>query len=239
MHNFKLLAKVYGQWPSIRNRNSVDGNYYPIPWYTYPAIEFLSHLDLRSFSLFEYGSGNSTLWWSKYVKKLVAIEDDKDWHKKIKDSLSVDINNYNNVTYYFEENSSDYVLKANNNFDIFIVDGNYRMQCLEHLVSLNYIIKKNNQPTKKIIAAIIILDNSDWYPEGVRFLQDKLKWMQIDFHGFGPVNNYTSTTTFFINPARYHELVYKKPLRSLGVESIDIIAEGNHRYKLVVPIEPS
>lgn len=61
LRNFRSLASGYGQWVSIRDWHAVDGAGQPVPWYTYPATEYLSHLDLSVLSVFEYGSGNSTL----------------------------------------------------------------------------------------------------------------------------------------------------------------------------------
>lgn len=61
---------------------------------------------------------------------------------------------------------------------------------------------------------MLILDNSDWYPKSVAFLREKLRWMQTDFHGFGPINNYTWTTSIFVNPVRYNELRYQNVLKS-------------------------
>jgi hypothetical protein len=61
---------------------------------------------------------------------------------------------------------------------------------------------------------MLILDNSDWYPNSVSFLQGELGWIQADFHGFGPINNYTWTTSVFLNPKRYQELKYQKNLKS-------------------------
>ena len=64
-------------------------------------------------------------------------------------------------------------------------------------------------------AIMLILDNSDRYPNKLKFLKEKLGWMQIDFHGFGPINSYTWTTSIFINPARYSELRYCSSLKSV------------------------
>ena len=63
---------------------------------------------------------------------------------------------------------------------------------------------------------MVILDNSDWYPKTVQFLQEKLDWFQVDFHGFGPINNYTWTTSIFINPVRRQELKYRSSLSSIS-----------------------
>ncbi len=195
LRNFKLLANEYGQWSTIRDWNSVDRTGQPIPWYTYPATEFLTHLDLSRFKVFEYGSGNSTLWWSKQVEKVTSVEDDEAWFKKISGSL-----NAKNVEFILEKDREKYSSMAGNDSDIFIVDGKYRKECLEHVVNLG--------------GVMLILDNSDWYPKSVRFLQETLGWMQADFHGFGPINNYTWTTSVFVNPQRHAELRYRRDLKS-------------------------
>jgi len=194
--NFRSLSLDYGQWKTIRDWNSVDQTGRPIPWYTYPTTEFLSHLDLTAFKVFEYGSGNSTLWWSDRARQITSVEDDESWYEKIEMSLK-----NKNVDYQLEKDREKYFSMASDHFDIFIIDGKYRRECLEHVVNLR-------------AGVMLILDNSDWYPNSVRFLQEKLGWMQTDFHGFGPINNYTWTTSIFLNPKRHHELKYNNNLKS-------------------------
>ncbi len=46
---------------------------------------------------------------------------------------------------------------------------------------------------------MIILDNSDWYKNTAKLLRDKLDLIEVDFHGFGPINNYTWTTSIFFS----------------------------------------
>jgi hypothetical protein len=198
--NFKILASDYGQWRTIKNCDSVGGDGDPVPWYTYPATEYLSHLDLSEFKVFEYGSGNSTLWWAKRTHHITAVEDDEVWHKKISTRI---LNRFKNVSYVLEKDLIKYSSAATDGFDIYIVDGKARRECLEHLLSL------------RGGGVMLILDNSDWYPQSVKFLKDKLGWVQIDFHGFGPINNYTWTTTIFVNQARYADLFYSSPLKSI------------------------
>jgi protein-L-isoaspartate O-methyltransferase len=153
---------------------------------------------MSQFNVFEYGSGNSTLWWSKRAEKVTSVEDDEAWYEKIKHALKT----VKNVDYRLEVDRKRYYSMASNNFDIFIVDGKYRLQCLEHILSLDG------------EGLMIILDNADWYPKSVRYLQENLGWIQTDFHGFGPINNYTWSTSIFVNPARHNELRYGKALRS-------------------------
>jgi len=196
--NFAFLAQNYGQWRTVRDWNSVDESGNPIPWYTYPAIEYLSHLHFDNFSVFEYGSGNSTLWWASRAKSVIAVEDDKKWFDKINLQLAK-----NSVEYHLTTNKNDYVSMALSDIDIFIIDGKYRKECVQHVVKTT----RNN-------GIMLIFDNSDWYPKTIDYLKIKLGWVQIDFHGFGPINNYTWTTSVFINPMRHEELAYKNPLKS-------------------------
>ena len=197
--NFVSLARYYGQWVTIRDWDSVDKDRKPTPWYTYPTTEFLSHLELAQFSVFEYGSGNSTLWWAARAKQVNSVEDDSDWYAKIKTKIA---NSFNNVSYLFELDKERYAKMAAKDFDIFIIDGKHRRECAEPVANCGR------------GGVMLILDNSDWYPKTVAFIQQKLGWTQIDFHGFGPINNYTWTTSVFINPERHKELTYKQPLRS-------------------------
>jgi len=60
--SFKILAFEYGQWRTIKNWECVDKKGEPFPWFTYPAIEYLSHLDLSDFLVYEYGSGKILLY---------------------------------------------------------------------------------------------------------------------------------------------------------------------------------
>ena len=83
LNSFNALAKIYGQLNSMEHKASIDGNGRPIPWYTYPAIEYLSNLDLSQKRVFEYGSGNSSLWWATRCQEIVAIELDREWYNKV------------------------------------------------------------------------------------------------------------------------------------------------------------
>ncbi|MEQ9107788.1 MAG: hypothetical protein RLO04_10010 [Limnobacter sp.] len=198
LKNFQSLNTDYGQWASIKQWASIDGQGKPTPWYTYPATEYLSHLDLSKFKVFEYGSGNSTLWWAPRANQVTSVEDDKAWYDKIKNRLASECKN---VSYIFESDEEKYACMATAEFDIFIVDGKHRKQCAERCSNFAN-------------SLLIVLDNADWHLKTVELIQDRLGWVQVDFHGFGPINNYTWTTSIFINPARSKELRYTKPLGS-------------------------
>ena len=59
--NFAILARRYGQFETMKKWSCLDREGRPIPWYTYPAIEYLASLDLSGMKVLEYGSGNSSL----------------------------------------------------------------------------------------------------------------------------------------------------------------------------------
>src|SRR5262245_31531933 len=79
----KILWFSYGHLKSVRAGRSVDAAGRPIPWYTYPAIEYLRQLDLSEKTVFEYGSGNSTLFWAECAARVVTVEDDERWSERL------------------------------------------------------------------------------------------------------------------------------------------------------------
>ncbi|MDB9488969.1 class I SAM-dependent methyltransferase [Dolichospermum circinale CS-534/05] len=156
----------------------------PIPWYTYPAIEFIENKIYSDFRVFEYGSGNSSLWWSKRVTQVISIENDANWFNYIKENMP------SNVELYLIEDNLEYaaaILQYEDHlFDVIIVDGSNRNQCAEFAIS-----KVKDQ-------GFIIFDNTDdhRHAEGVKKLLDS-GFMKIDFYGMIPSYLYKNCTSIF------------------------------------------
>ncbi|WRH68325.1 MAG: group 1 glycosyl transferase [Planktothrix sp. GU0601_MAG3] len=156
----------------------------PIPWYTYPAIEFLEDKVKPDFKVFEFGSGQSTLWWSERVLEVISIENDLNWFQEINSKMP------NNVQLFLKENETEYAEMIKqfplDYFDVIIVDGVNRNQSLE--LSLNHIKE----------AGLIIFDNSDHYEydESVNRLTSS-GYKRIDFWGMFPGYTYKNCTSFF------------------------------------------
>jgi hypothetical protein len=53
-----------GWFKSFRAKIPIDQNDDPIPWFTYPSIRFIEKRINKDMVVFEYGCGNSTLWWA-------------------------------------------------------------------------------------------------------------------------------------------------------------------------------
>ena len=181
--NYKILSKEYGHFRSAKDWQSVDKDGQPIPWYTYPMVEFLKQLDFSQKTVFEYGSGNSTLFWAERCKRVVAIEDDPAWYKLIKPRLPA------NVEYILVDNKADYVQaihQFDELFDIIIVDGSHRFECTK--------TARNRLST----TGMMILDNADWFIQTTAFLRGT-NLLEIDMAGFNPINGYATTTSVFMS----------------------------------------
>lgn len=202
LKNFYILSFEYGQFRTIKNWECIDKNGKPIPWYTYPAIEYLSFLDFSDKTVFEYGGGYSTLWWAERSKKLITVESDKQWYEKIKLKLQ----SKNNSVIIYKEDKESYVnsiLEQDDLFDVVIIDGLWRGECAK--LCLNKVNYQNG--------FMIILDNSDWYPGIYQyFINNDL--IGVDFHGFSPINGYTLTTTIFLS-RNFKINVKKLPVHSI------------------------
>ncbi len=54
-----IIENQYGHKLTRAKGIPVNNNAKPLPWFTYPAIEYLNQLDLSSCAIFEWGCGNS------------------------------------------------------------------------------------------------------------------------------------------------------------------------------------
>ncbi len=201
---YRILSIEFGQYRTMKLWDCIDSNGDPIPWYSYPAIEYIKQLDFSDKSVFEYGSGNSTRFWACRCKKLVSIENDRAWYEKIKKKLP---STSTSVEYKLFDSESDYIesiRKYPDKWDVIIIDGINRYDCaIEALKRL----KEDG---------LIILDNSDWKEKTSKLLRDA-DLIEVDMSGFGPINGYTSTTSFYFSrkvklmPA--HE---RQPIHGIG-----------------------
>ena len=158
----------------------------PIPWYTYPTIEYLRQLDFSQRTVFEFGCGNSTLFWGNVAQRVVSVESNPEWHAKVLGMVDG-----HRITLHLASEQDAYVhsLRAQGNkFDLIVVDGIHRGLCTREAVDCL-------RP-----GGMIILDNADWYPKATAFLRDA-GFIQVDMSGFGPINDFTWTTSLFFHPA--------------------------------------
>src|SRR5437867_1026631 len=72
-----------GHLRSCLKSRAVDRHGHPLPWFTYPAIQFLLLKDLAERRILEWGAGQSTLFWAKRAKEVLAFEADPAWFKTL------------------------------------------------------------------------------------------------------------------------------------------------------------
>lgn len=197
----RILRKELGHDLSVRRKEPLDRDGRPLPWFTYPAIEYLAQLNLSDCKVFEFGAGNSTLYWCARAKSVLSVEHNPQWHHRVSSGLPA------NGRVILAEDLADYpaVLTASlETYDLIIVDGVARRGCCEAAVArLNP-------------GGLIILDNSDWHHHCAALLRNA-GLLEVDMTGFGPINGYTWTTSFFFHRAfspRIHG--YRQPRHGIG-----------------------
>ena len=179
---YETLLEQYGHPRTTETKQPVAADGSPLPWYTYPAIEYCNQLDASGIHIFEYGSGNSSLYWARKGARVWCVEHDAAWYETMrkKSALLCDISLCHDKEAYVSA-----IAKAGVTFDLVIVDGIWRNESASAALScLNE-------------GGLIILDNSDWYTDVAEFLRSR-EFFQVDFSGLGPVNNYCWTTSFFL-----------------------------------------
>lgn len=174
-----------GYFESVRTKTPCRRDGSPIPWMNYGMVEFLEQRLHNELTLFEYGSGNSTLFFAERVRDVVSVECDEGWYGYVKDSLPA------NVKLMFVAADGDSYVNAiddgDRSYDIVVVDAEQRVNCMI------------NAPQRLSAQGVILLDDAsrDQYGPGIADLR-AAGFKQLDFNGLKPggVNTYR-TTVFY------------------------------------------
>lgn len=107
------------------------GNF--VPWMNYPIIGFLKERLRPDLTLFEFGSGYSTLFYAPRVKSVTAVEYDHKWYHWITGAAP------DNVETLFKEKDEDgfyaqSISARSEKYDVIVVDGADRRNCLKYSV---------------------------------------------------------------------------------------------------------
>ena len=204
----EMWRKDFAIERSMNEKICVDRDGNPIPWYTYPAIEYISQFDYSRKKVFEYGTGYSSMYWAKRALKVISIEDKPEWFDKFAKEFSAP----NWQMRYCDEKQGyeDTVFADGDKYDVIIIDGKRRAECAACAVK---VLKKGG---------MIILDDSDRintsleYAGAVKNLREA-NLLQVDFYGFCPMNNYTKATSiFFSRDFNFESLYTVQPINGLG-----------------------
>ncbi len=138
------------------------------PWLTKDAISFLDEQLSIDFTGLEWGSGRSTIWFSKRVRFLYSVEHNMEWHSIVnRDLLN---QNIGNVSLQLVDHRKDSGISYINAFDLdeetldfILVDGKLRDQCSLRALGL---LKPNG---------FLIIDNINRYIPNTSKSPDSLK----------------------------------------------------------------
>ena len=179
---YRILSFDYGHLKSAALMRSVDAAGRPLPWITYPAIEFLKQLDLSDKRVFEYGCGGSTVFWSRVARQVESVEHNETFCREIWPALPP------NCHLSLEPFPEEYVhaVARGAPHDIIVIDGHSRVRCSE--VAPRYL-----KP-----GGFIILDNSDWFHQASANLRNA-DLIEVDMAGMAPISDFVSTTSFYFH----------------------------------------
>ncbi len=184
-----------------------DGN--PLPWYTFPAIEYLQQFDYCNKRIFEFGCGYSSAFWAKRALQVTSIEDNYNWFTKWRQEFAEP-----NLEIRWRDEGEQYenaIFEGENTcYDVIVIDGKRRAECA------------NAALVKLAPDGMVILDDSDRintsqeYVNAVKTLR-QADLMQVDFYGFCPMNNYPKTTSLFLRRNfNFASLYPVQPINGVG-----------------------
>lgn len=141
------------------------------PWWTASAIHIIKNRLNKSMRVFEWGAGNSTLFYGKRVEEVVSIEHDLKWYTKMRETVGANVE----IRYIALEYGGEYcnaIMQEKRFFDIISIDGRDRVRCAKYAVSR---IKDSG---------VIIWDDAEReeYQEGYDYLQ-QLGFKKLELTG--------------------------------------------------------
>jgi SAM-dependent methyltransferase len=171
-----LFSVRSGHGLSALRSKALDRAGKPVLWITYPALDFLRAKNLTGCSVLEFGAGQSTLWWSEHVRKVVSFESDPKWHAYVSQNLP------SNARVHLADiglTGAERLLDREEKFDVALVDGLDRLKAAE--LASRYV-----KP-----GGIVLIDNSDAFSGDdhsfpiMRVLQ-RAGFKRVDFYGMAP-----------------------------------------------------
>jgi len=172
---------------------AVSKNGAPIPWYTYPSIEFLEFRDYKNKKVLEFGGGQSSLWWANKAEQVVTFEGDQAWYDEINNTMPANVDLQYISMESIETNICqvrDYLASQTiKKFDVIVIDGLYRRSMIA--IALEYLSNDG----------ILICDNAEGYGFYEELKESDL--MRVDFYGNAPGVVFPHCTSIYFNSGSF------------------------------------
>lgn len=188
LYSKRSFLRNAGYSLSVRLKRPVRADGSPVPWMTYSAISILEKRLTPDLTVFEFGSGNSTLFFARLVSKVVSVECDRDWYETLSRALPANVelllcNPYQREAYLA------YLTAQDREFDLIVVDAEDREACLRVA------------PARLSARGVIVLDDADrpsYAAEADRLVDAGFK--RLDFEGLKPGGIRLYATAIFYRP---------------------------------------
>lgn len=142
------------------------------PWMVPAFVEWIEPRLTKEMTVWEFGSGNSTLWFARRVKQISTVEHHKLWADALRP-----IRSKNTAHWFIPANVEDhypFIHPSTLSPDILIVDGMQRDACIQNALPQ---LKPNT---------LIILDNSESEAIASQELLHQQGWNRLDFEDVYP-----------------------------------------------------
>ena len=187
LYSRRSILRQSGFVETVRTGRPCRADGSPIAWMNYSVLSFLEDRLNKEMNLFEYGSGNSTLFFAERVGRVVSVECDQGWYDYVKGTLP------ENVELLLAPKGGDeYVQiidKQNDKYDVIIVDAEDRVACMTYA---------DRHLTE---AGVLLLDDAkpEQFGDGIDTLVAR-GFRRLDFDGLKPGSVKSHRTTVFYRP---------------------------------------
>jgi hypothetical protein len=188
-----LYSRRTGHWRSAFAGRALSQHGAPLPWYTYPCIDFLQQRDYAGRTVLEFGAGQSTLWWAARAARVVALEDDASWLRTLRQQVppnvqlhGVDGSDASRCVAEVRRVLADSGIAK---FDVIVIDG----LCREALIdtAIDWVGPEG----------VIVCDNAEGYGIHAGFLARGFQ--RVDFFGNAPAVVRPHCTSLFFRGSAF------------------------------------
>ncbi len=212
-----------GYFRSVLFNKPCNKNGDPLPFLTYPFIEYIYDLNISNAKMLEFGGGFSTLFFASRVREIYTVEpnfNNNSWFSFLQKEISKSKNKERIKLFGVDlpsryENYSEWVKLVNertlevidkilsetkNSFDIVLIDGwGFQRKWIA-----NYIVSSLSE------GGLIIVDNTYNCPQ-CAFTLRELGFNQINFKGYAPSTHRDCTSIFFKGNLKFKPKSFKFP----------------------------
>jgi hypothetical protein len=174
-----------GWFESLKKNKPVTQDGSPIPWMNYAVISLLDKALPYECAVFEFGSGQSTVFFAQKCNSVTSLEHDVDWYDLIASSIPQNVS----LLLSNSNEKADYVgaiRRENKTYDVVVVDGKYR--CESFAEATQWLSERG----------VLILDDSH-RPEYVGCFEvaRRMEFASLQLWGLKPMSAWMVETTVF------------------------------------------